>query len=114
MTPRRQTRPLLWTVEHEPSKPVNNFMRSFIVALCLFLVVTLMINIRVQVIEYQDDEGHRVTRWVYPPPEPFVLPQAKPTMPVDPGISVQAQEPQERKRYMTVWRVLRFLFQIYN
>ena len=95
--------------------PVNNYMRSFILAFCLFLVVTVLVNIRVQVIEYEDDKGHVVTRWVYPPAPPFILPQPKPIMPIDPGVNVEPQVVKEKKSsLMTVWRVFRFFFQIYN
>jgi len=95
--------------------PVNNYMRSFILAFCLFLVVTVLVNIRVQVIEYKDDKGHVVTRWVYPPAPPFILPQPKPIMPIDPGVNVEPQVYKEKKSsLMTVWRVFRFFFQIYN
>jgi hypothetical protein len=95
--------------------PVNNYMRSFILAFCLFLVVTVLVNIRVQVIEYKDDKGHVVTRWVYPPAPPFILPQPKPIMPIDPGVNVEPQVVKEKKSsLMTVWRVFRFFFQIYN
>jgi len=103
--------PLLLT---EPV-PVNNHMRSFILAFCLILVVTVLVNVRVQVIEYKDDAGHVVTRWVFPPAPPFVMPQPKPMMPIDPGVSVEPQVYKEKKSsLMTVWRVFRFIFQIYN
>ena len=123
--PRRRRRPkpkvLILTADLElpllltEPVPVNNHMRSFILAFCLFLVVTVLVNIRVQVIEYKDDKGHVVTRWVYPPAPPFILPQPKPIMPIDPGVNVEPQVYKEKKSsLMTVWRVFRFFFQIYN
>ncbi len=107
--------PLLLTEE----VPVNNHMRSFIVAMCLALIVILTVNIRlefkqVEIKSIGATDGAPVYEyvWIKPWEKEFLLPQPKPQMPIDPGVFSVVQ--QEKKRYLTVWRVLRFAMQIYN
>tara|TARA_A100001388_G_scaffold255521_1_gene220052 strand:- start:401 stop:772 length:372 start_codon:yes stop_codon:yes gene_type:complete len=106
--------PLLLTQE----VPVNTHMRSAIVALCLALVVTLLVNIR---LEFERErigiiDGEPVFKYVWVRPwetEAFLLPRAKPNEPYEEHYEVAADEP-ENKKFLTVWRLFRLGMQIYN
>lgn len=106
--------PLLLTKE----LPVNTHMRSAIVALCLALVVILLVNIR---LEFERErigviDGEPVYRytWIRPwEPEPFLLPKPKPQQPYEEHYEVTSDQP-EKKKLLTVWRLLRLGMQIYN
>ncbi len=106
--------PLLLTQE----VPVNTHMRSAIVALCLALVVTLLVNIR---LEFERErigiiDGEPVFKYVWVRPwetEAFLLPRAKPNEPYEEHYEVAADEP-ENKNFLSVWRLFRLGMQIYN
>ena len=106
--------PLLLTQE----VPVNTHMRSAIVALCLALVVTLLVNIR---LEFERErigiiDGEPVFKYVWVRPwetGPFLLPRAKPNEPYEEHYEVASDEP-EKKKFLTVWRLFRLGMQIYN
>lgn len=105
--------PLLLTEE----VPVNNHMRSFLVAICLALVVILLVNIRLQfqLKQLADTDGVPEYKYVWIKPwetQPFLLPKAKPKEPYQEHYDVVLKE--DKKTYLTVWRVLRFAMQIYN
>ncbi len=106
--------PLLLTQE----VPVNTHMRSAIVALCLALVVTLLVNIR---LEFERErigviDGEPVFQYVWVRPwetEAFLLPREKPNQPYEEHYEVTTTEP-EKKKFLTVWRLFRLGMQIYN
>ena len=107
--------PLLLTEE----KPVSNHMKSAIVALCLALVVTLLVNIRLeferQRIGVIDGEPVYRYTWIRPwdsEPEPFLMPRIKPKGDYNEHYDVAPDK--NTKQLITVWRVIRFGMQIYN
>lgn len=108
--------PLLLTEE----VPVNNHMRSFIVAMCLALIVILTVNIRlefkqVEIKSLGATDGDPVYEYVWIKPwetKPFLLPKAKPAQPYQEHYEVVVKE--EKKQFLTVWRVIRIAMQIYN
>tara|TARA_B100000427_G_scaffold304568_1_gene289938 strand:+ start:235 stop:603 length:369 start_codon:yes stop_codon:yes gene_type:complete len=105
--------PLLLTEE----VPVNNHMRSFLVAICLALVVILLVNIRLQfqLKQLADTDGVPEYKYVWIKPwetKPFLLPKAKPAQPYQEHYEVVLKE--EKKQFLTVWRVIRIAMQIYN
>lgn len=123
MTPARR-QPVLTLTEEVPlllteEVVVSNHMKSAVVALCLALVVTLLVNIRLeferQQIGITDGEPVYQYTWIRPwesAPEPFVMPRAKPTG--DYNEHYEVAPDQDRKQLITVWRILRFGMQIYN
>ena len=107
--------PLLLTEE----KVVSNHMKSAIVALCLALVVTLLVNIRLeferQRIGVIDGEPVYRYTWIRPwdsEPEPFLMPRIKPKGDYNEHYDVAPDK--NTKQLITVWRVIRFGMQIYN
>ena len=105
--------PLLLTEE----VPVNNHMRSFLMAICLALVVILLVNIRLQfqLKQLADTDGVPEYKYVWIKPwetKPFLLPKAKPAQPYQEHYEVVLKE--EKKQFLTVWRVIRIAMQIYN
>ena len=105
--------PLLLTEE----APVNNHMRSFVIATCLALIVIVLVNIRLefQVKQLAKTDGEPVYRYVWVKPwetKPFLLPKEKPKMPYEEHYDVAPDE--NTKQFLTVWRIIRFGMQIYN
>ena len=105
--------PLLLTEE----VPVNNHMRSFVIATCLALIVIVLVNIRLefQVKQLAKTDGEPVYRYVWVKPwetKPFLLPKEKPKMPYEEHYDVAPDE--NTKQFLTVWRIIRFGMQIYN
>jgi|TARA_A100001388_G_C28482679_1_gene363162 hypothetical protein len=105
--------PLLLTEE----VPVNNHMRSFVIATCLALIVIVLVNIRLefQVKQLAKTDGDPVYRYVWVKPwetKPFLLPKEKPKMPYEEHYDVAPDE--NTKQFLTVWRIIRFGMQIYN
>ena len=110
--------PLLLTEE----LPVNTHMRSVIMVSCLVLVVTLLVNIK---LEFERErigviDGEPVYRytWIRPwEPKEFILPLPKPRQPYEEHYNVPTDvnvpEP-EKKKFLTVWRVIRIAMQIYQ
>ena len=88
MPPKRKKQPVLVLTEEVPlllteQVPVNNHMKSAIVALCLAMVVVLLVNIRLeferQRIGMIDGEPVYRYTWVRPwnsVPEPFSCPKS--------------------------------------
>ena len=106
--------PLLLTEE----VPVNNHMRSAVIAVCLALVVTLLVNIRLeferQRIGIIDGEPVYRYTWIRPWEDgPFLMPVAKPRTPYNEHYTVETDSDPKRS-FLTVWRVIRFGMQIYN
>ena len=106
--------PLLLTEE----VPVNNHMRSAVIAVCLALVVTLLVNIRLeferQRIGVIDGEPVYRYTWIRPWEDgPFLMPVAKPRTPYNEHYTVETDSDSKRS-FLTVWRVIRFGMQIYN
>ena len=105
--------PLLLTEE----VVVSNHMKSAIVALCLALVVTLLVNIRLeferQRIGVIDVEPVFKYVWVRPwQDKPFLMPRNKPKGDYNEHFDVTPEK--NSKQFLTVWRVIRFGMQIYN
>ncbi len=107
--------PLLLTDE----VPVNRHMRSMLMAVCLAMIVTLCVNIkleferqRIGVIDGAPVFEYKWVRPWEPVAEVFVLPRAKPTDPYEEHYDVAAQP--EKKQFLTVWRVIRIAMQIYQ
>ena len=97
--------------------PVNNHMRSAVIAVCLALVVTLLVNIRLEFERQRVGmiDGEPVFKYVWVRPwdeESFLMPVAKPRTPYNEHYDVAPQ--QETKQFLTVWRIIRFGMQIYN
>ena len=96
--------------------PVNTHMKSAIVALCLAMVVTLLVNIKLEFEKKQISitDGAPVYEYVWIKPwEPvFVLPQPQPAAPYEEHYTVTEQA--QKKQFLTVWRIIRFGMQIYN
>ncbi len=123
MPPKRKKQPVLVLTEEVPllltqEVPVNTHMRSAIVALCLCLVVTLLVNIKLEFerkrIGVLDGEPVFEYVWIRPwEPEPFIFPKLKPQQPYEEHYEVASDEP-EKKKLLTVWRLLRLGMQIYN
>ena len=106
--------PLLLTEE----VPVNNHMRSFLMAICLALVVILLVNIRLQfqLKQLADTDGVPEYKYVWIKPwetKPFLLPKAKPARPYQEHYEVVIEK-EDKKQFLTVWRVIRIAMQIYN
>ena len=110
--------PLLLTEE----LPVNRHMRSVIMALCLAMVVTLLVNIKLEFERQRIGviDGEPVFRyvWVRPwEPKEFIMPLPKPRQPYEEHYNVPTDvnvpEP-EKKKFLTVWRVIRIAMQIYQ
>ena len=124
MPPKRKKQPVLVLTEEVPllltqEVPVNTHMRSAIVALCLCLVVTLLVNIK---LEFERErigviDGEPVFKYVWVRPwetEPFLFPKNKPKQPYEEHYTIPTQEEPEKKQFLTVWRLLRLGMQIYN
>ena len=106
--------PLLLTQE----VPVNSHMRSAVIVLCLALVVTLLVNIRLeferQRIGVTDGEPVYRYTWIRPwEQQTFLMPVAKPKEPYEEHYTVETDSDSKRS-FLTVWRVIRFGMQIYN
>ena len=128
MPPRRKKQPVLVLTQEVPllltdEVPVNNHMRSGIVALCLCLVVTLLVNIKLEFERQRIGviDGEPVFRyvWVRPwEPKQFVMPVPKPLTPYEEHYNVpqdvNVPDQPEKKKFLTVWRIIRFGMQIYN
>ena len=107
--------PLLLTQE----VPVNSHMRSAVIVLCLALVVTLLVNVRLeferQRIGIIDGEPVYRYTWIRPwEQQTFLMPVAKPKEPYEEHYTVDSEEESQNKKFLTVWRVIRFGMQIYN
>lgn len=123
MPRKRRRQPVLVLTEEVPlllteQVPVNTHMRSIIVALCLALVVTLLVNIRLeferQRIGITDGEPVYRYTWIRPWEDgPFLMPVAKPRTPYNEHYTVETDSDSKRS-FLTVWRVIRFGMQIYN
>ena len=105
--------PLLLTEE----VPVNNHMRSFVIATCLALIVIVLVNIRLefQIKQLAKTDGEPVYQYVWVKPwetKPFLLPKEKPKMPYEEHYDVTPDS--NTKQFLTVWRIIRFGMQIYN
>ena len=122
--PKRKQKVLLLTEDLEmpllltDQLPVNRHMRSVLMALCLAMVVTLLVNIKLeferQRIGVIDGSPVFEYKWVRPwEAEVFILPQPKPTAPYEEHYDVPQDQPQ-KKKFLTVWRVIRIAMQIYN
>lgn len=121
MTPPRE-QPVLVLTQEVPlllteQKAVSNHMKSAVVALCLALVVTLLVNIRLeferQQIGITDGEPVYEYVWVRPwTPTPFVMPKKKPRGDYNEHYDVTPDS--NSKQLITVWRIIRFGMQIYN
>ena len=116
MPPKRKKQPVLVLTKEVV---VSNHMKSAIVALCLALVVTLLVNIRLeferQRIGVIDGEPVYRYTWIRPwdsTPEPFVMPRIKPRGDYNEHFDVEPDR--KSKQFLTVWRVIRFGMQIYN
>ena len=110
--------PLLLTEE----LPVNRHMRSVIMALCLAMVVTLLVNIKLEFERQRIGviDGEPVFRYVWVRPweaKEFIMPLPKPSTAYEEHYNVPTDvnvpEP-EKKKFLTVWRVIRLAMQIYN
>ena len=106
--------PLLLTEE----LPVNNHMRSAVIAVCLALVVTLLVNIRLEFERQRVGiiDGEPVFKYVWVRPweeRPFLMPKTKPKMPYEEHYDVTPSQ-DDKKQFLTVWRIIRFGMQIYN
>ena len=106
--------PLLLTEE----LPVNRHMRSVIMALCLAMVVTLLVNIKLEFERQRIGviDGEPVFRYVWVRPwedKPFIFPKHKPARPYEEHFDVTPQQ-EDKKQFLTVWRIIRFGMQIYN
>ena len=122
MPPKRKKQPVLVLTEEVPlllteEVPVNNHMRSFVIATCLALIVIVLVNIRLefQVKQLAKTDGDPVYRYVWVKPwetKPFLLPKEKPKMPYEEHYDVAPDE--NTKQFLTVWRIIRFGMQIYN
>ena len=97
--------PLLLTEE----VPVNNHMRSFIVAMCLALIVILTVNIR---LEFKQVEIKSLGATDGDPVYEYVWIKPWETKPYQEHYEVVLKE--EKKQFLTVWRVIRIAMQIYN
>ena len=105
--------PLLLTEE----VVVSNHMKSAIVALCLALVVTLLVNIRLEFERQRIGviDGEPVFKYVWVRPwedKPFLMPRNKPKGDYNEHFDVTPEK--NSKQFLTVWRVIRFGMQIYN
>ena len=124
MPPKRKKQPVLVLTEEVPlllteQVPVNNHMKSAIVALCLAMVVVLLVNIRLeferQRIGMIDGEPVYRYTWVRPwdsVPDPFLMPKIKPQG--DYNEHYEVEPDRNSKQFLTVWRIIRFGMQIYN
>ena len=88
------------------------------IALCLALVVTLLVNVRLeferQKIGITDGEPVYRYTWIRPWEErPFLMPKNKPKMPYEEHYDVTPSQ-DDKKQFLTVWRIIRFGMQIYN
>ena len=106
--------PLLLTEE----VVVSNHMKSAVVALCLAMVVVLLVNIRLEVERQRVGviDGEPVFKYVWVRPweeRPFLMPKNKPKMPYEEHYDVTPSQ-DDKKQFLTVWRVIRFGMQIYN
>ena len=110
--------PLLLTEE----VPVNRHMRSVIMVSCLVLVVTLLVNIKLEFERQRIGviDGEPVFRYVWVRPweaKQFIMPLPKPRQPYEEHYNVPTDvnvpEP-EKKKFLTVWRVIRIAMQIYQ
>ena len=124
---KRRQKVLVLTAKHElpllltEQVPVNNHMKSAIVALCLAMVVTLLVNIRLEFERHRIGviDGEPVYRYTWIRPwesEPFLLPREKPDITLKPYQEhYDVTPPQDKKKqFLTVWRIIRFGMQIYN
>ena len=124
MPPKRKKQPVLVLTKEVPllltkEVVVSNHMKSAIVALCLALVVTLLVNIRLeferQRIGVIDGEPVYRYTWIRPwntEPDPFLMPRIKPRG--DYNEHYEVEPDRNSKQFLTVWRVIRFGMQIYN
>ena len=124
MPPKRKKQPVLVLTKEVPllltkEVVVSNHMKSAIVALCLALVVTLLVNIRLeferQRIGMIDGEPVYRYTWIRPwntEPDPFLMPRIKPRG--DYNEHYEVEPDRNSKQFLTVWRIIRFGMQIYN
>ena len=123
MPPKRKKSRVLVLTEEVPllltqEVPVNSHMRSAVIAVCLALVVTLLVNVRLeferQRIGIIDGEPVYRYTWIRPwEDRPFLMPVAKPRTPYNEHYTVETDSDPKRS-FLTVWRVIRFGMQIYN
>ena len=111
--------PLLLTEE----VPVNRHMRSVIMVSCLALVVTLLVNIKLEFERQRIGviDGEPVFRYVWVRPweaKEFIMPLPKPRQPYEEHYNVPTDvnvpDQPEKKKFLTVWRVIRIAMQIYQ
>ena len=124
MPPKRKKQPVLVLTEEVPllltqEVPVNTHMRSAMIALCLCLVVTLLVNIKLEFERQRIGviDGEPVFKYVWVRPweeKAFLFPKSKPRDPYEEHYDVAIEEVPEKKKFLTVWRVIRFGMQIYN
>ena len=124
MPPKRKKQPVLVLTKEVPllltkEVVVSNHMKSAIVALCLALVVTLLVNIRLEFERQRVGviDGEPVYRytWIRPwntEPDPFLMPRIKPRG--DYNEHYEVEPDRNSKQFLTVWRIIRFGMQIYN
>tara|TARA_E500000178_G_C16563613_1_gene548434 strand:+ start:159 stop:533 length:375 start_codon:yes stop_codon:yes gene_type:complete len=124
MPRKRKSQPVLVLTKEVPllltdELPVNNHMKSAIVALCLAMVVVLLVNIRLeferQRIGMIDGEPVYRYTWIRPwntEPDPFLMPRIKPRG--DYNEHYEVEPDRNSKQFLTVWRIIRFGMQIYN
>lgn len=123
MPPKRKKQPVLVLNEEVPlllteEVVVSNHMRSALVALCLAMVVVLLVNIRLEFERQRVGviDGEPVFKYVWVRPwedKPFIFPKHKPARPYEEHYDVTPQQ-EDKKQFLTVWRIIRFGMQIYN
>ena len=124
MPPKRKKQPVLVLTEEVPlllteEVVVSNHMKSAVVALCLAMVVTLLVNIKLEFERQRIGviDGEPVFKYVWVRPweeKAFLFPKSKPRDPYEEHYDVAIEEVPEKKKFLTVWRVIRFGMQIYN
>jgi len=124
MPPKHKKQPVLVLTEEVPlllteEVGVSNHMKSAVVALCLAMVVTLLVNIKLEFERQRIGviDGEPVFKYVWVRPweeKAFLFPKSKPRDPYEEHYDVAIEEVPEKKKFLTVWRVIRFGMQIYN
>ena len=124
MPPKRKKQPVLVLTEEVPlllteEVVVSNHMKSAVVALCLAMLVTLLVNIKLEFERQRIGviDGEPVFKYVWVRPweeKAFLFPKSKPRDPYEEHYDVAIEEVPEKKKFLTVWRVIRFGMQIYN
>ena len=124
MPPKHKKQPVLVLTEEVPlllteEVVVSNHMKSAVVALCLAMVVTLLVNIKLEFERQRIGviDGEPVFKYVWVRPweeKAFLFPKSKPRDPYEEHYDVAIEEVPEKKKFLTVWRVIRFGMQIYN